>query len=532
LRRRGEPRILGVPVQRLLEDLTGRGCSLVETHISWVLLGEREVWKIKKPVDFGFLDFTTPQRRRAACEAEVELNRRLSPDVYLGVLPITEDGDGLQIGGDGEPVDWLVHMRRLPESDRADVRLAEGRLTPAQIAAVARRVAEFHRTARSDETTARFGRRDLIETNVRENFAQTRGTPGEYLGADELAAVETFQLEFLRDNEPRLAQRVAAGRVRDGHGDLRLEHVYLADDGGISIIDCIEFNDRFRFGDVCADIAFLAMDLARLGHVELSEWCLAAYAREADDFDLYGVVDFYESYRAHVRAKIAAFVAAADDAPAAVRRRAAQEARRDYRLAVAANRAALLGPVLVAVGGIIATGKSTVAEAIARERSAPIVDADRTRKAMIGAQPTEPVHTAAWTGAYDPAFTEQVYAEVLRRAEVVLRSGRPVVVDASFRSRDFRAAARRLAQRLGVPFRFVECRVDPEVCRARLEERARGQTVSDGRLEILDDFVAAWQTVDELPADEHVVVDTGRPLAESLATIRQVVSTWPAGLTD
>lgn len=518
-------------VDALIQRLSREGYALVETHISWVLLGPSDVWKLKKPVDFGFLDFTTLAARKAACEAEVELNRRLSPHVYLGAVPVVDTADGPQLGGEGEPVDWAVHMKRLVDADRADVRLAEGRLTREHIDAIAEHIAAFHAQARCDEVTASFGRAEVIGTNVRENFEQTRQTVGHYIDEAQADEVEQWQLSLLATHEGRFAARVDAGRVRDGHGDLRLEHVYIADDGELSIIDCIEFNERFRFGDVCADIAFLAMDLARLGHVELSEACLAAYARAADDFDLYSVVDFYESYRAYVRGKIATIVAEGQDTPPKVRERAAKEARRDYLLSVAAHRRSLLAPMVIVVAGIIATGKSTVAAAIGAERSAPIIEADRTRKAMVGVMPTDAIHTDAWKGAYAPGMTEKVYAELNRRAEVVVRSGRPVVLDASFRKRGYREQARALAQRLGVPFVLVECRTDPEVCRARLEERARSASVSDGRLEIFDDFVAAWETIDELPVQEHLVLDTARTISENLEIIRErAVQTWPPGL--
>src|SRR5688572_15976634 len=431
-------------VQGAAGSLVSPPYELIETHISWVLVGPREVYKIKKPVDLGFLDFSTLERRHAACRAEVELNRRLAPDVYLGVRPVVEGPDGPAIGGAGEIVDWAVHMRRLPTSDRADVRLAEGRLDHAHMATVAGVIADFHARARADEEAAAYGTVQSIRDNVLENFAQTRETIDAYLDPARRDELERFQLGFLGTYPDRFEQRRLHHRVRDGHGDLRLEHIYLADDGHVSIIDCIEFNERFRYADVCADIAFLAMDLARVGHVELAEHCLASYARASDDYDLYGVVDFYESYRAHVRAKIASIVAASPTTSARVREAKADEARRDYLLALSAHRKSVLSPMLVLVGGIIATGKSTIADCIGRERSAPVIDADRTRKHMLGGRPEDKMYAGAWQGAYDPHVTDRVYAELLRRADVVLASGRPVVLDASFGKRRFRDDARAL----------------------------------------------------------------------------------------
>ena len=226
-------------------------------------------------------------------------------------------------------------------------------------------------------------------------------------------------------------------------------------------------------------------------------------------------MDFYESYRAFVRAKVAAMLAGDDGVGEETRARAATVARRHFLLALSADRMSLLRPAVVAVGGVIASGKSTMAERLGDEMSAPVVEADRTRKSMVGVDAHQPLHDAAWQGAYDLRVTDRVYDEVMRRAAVVLASGRPVVLDASFRSASMRAAARRLAIDHGVPFRFVECRADPEVCRARLARRERELGVSDGRLAIFDAFCSRFEAVTELCPTEHVVLDTTRPVGES-----------------
>src|ERR1700690_273060 len=334
--------------------------DLAETHISLVFLVDGDVFKVKKPVDLGFVDFRSIKQRKTACDAEVALNARLAPEVYRGVVPIRRGADGrLVVGGEGPIVDWAVHMVRLSEERRADVLLARGELTGEAVDGMAKRIAEFHASARSDETTARFGTAEAIEHNVRENFAQTRGSLDQYLSPEEGEEIARWQTAFVRGHEALFIQRIGAGRARDGHGDLRLEHVYLAPPAHPTIIDCIEFNDRFRYGDVCADIAFLSMDFAAHGRVDLAERLLARYAREANDFDLYALVDFYGSYRAYVRGKIAAFVAGEDpDGHTS----ASRDARRYFLLALSAERRSMLLPAVIAVGGVIASGKSTIAE--------------------------------------------------------------------------------------------------------------------------------------------------------------------------
>lgn len=528
----------------------GDGVELVETHISWVFLGSDEVWKVKKPVDLGFLSFQSPERRRAACEAEVSLNRRLAEGVYLGVAPVVRDPGGrhrirrdLEYDPDraaGTPVDangltdWAVHMTRLPEARRADVRLAEDELTGDALDRVAADIARFHERARCDEETARFGTPDVIAQNVRENFEQTRDGIRAYLDDDEAREIESWQTGSLQDHADTFRARIEQGRIRDGHGDLRLEHVYLpsdsdASDEPVTIVDCIEFNERFRYADVCADVAFLSMDLAWHGRVDLAERFLAAYARDANDYALYRVVDFYESYRAYVRGKIAALLAADPDVDARARERAASQARRYFLLALSAERRLLVAPAVVAVGGVIASGKSTVGEQIAHAMQAPVVGSDRTRKHLAGAQPTENIARGPWEGAYASSMTERVYDEVISRGDAVLSSGRPVVLDASFRTRAMRERARELARRHGVAFYFVECRATPESCKERLRERARqGSTVSDGRLELLDDFISRWEPVDE---GEHLVIETtSRPVDDNVAYLREQLPCWPAGL--
>ncbi len=503
--------------------------ELVETHISWVFLVGGRVFKVKRPVTLGFLDFSSIERREQACRAEVALNGRLAPGVYVGVVAVRRGPDGrCRIGGEGPVVDWAVQMNRLADDRRADVLLERGSLTTASIDAIAERLARFHAEARADDAVARFGSPEAIAFNVEENFAQTAAFIEAYVPA-QAADIVRWQTAFLRGHARAFEARVAARRIRDGHGDLRLEHVYLDERNQPTIVDCIEFNERFRHADVCADLAFLSMDLAAHGRVDLAEWLVARYARAADDYDLYELVDFYESYRALVRAKVAAILAADDDVAPATRARAAASARRHFLLAAAADRRSMLLPAVVAVGGVIASGKSTIADRIAREMSAAVVEADRTRKSMLGVAPTTPLAHAAWQGAYDPQVTRSVYAEVLRRAGLVLSSGRPVVVDASFRSRAARQAVRELAVAHGVPFRFVECRADPAVCRARLARRERGESVSDGRLAVFDAFLASFEPVVELVRDEHVVLDTSRPVDEAMARVRACVDTWPKG---
>jgi predicted kinase len=297
---------------------------------------------------------------------------------------------------------------------------------------------------------------------------------------------------------------------------LRLEHVYFEMDESITIIDCIEFNDRFRYGDVCADIAFLSMDLAWHGRVDLAERFLARYARESNDYDLYSVVNFYESYRAFVRGKVAALLAADTEASMETRERARREARRYFILALAYERPPLAPPRVVGVGGMIASGKSTAAATIGDLLAAPVLSSDRTRKRLMGLKPRESMRSEAWSGGYSSNATEAVYDELWRLSDIVLSSGRPVVIDASFRTAAMREGARRLAARHGVPFVLVECGAPRELIVERLAAReARGGHESDARGDLLDQFEKRFEPIDELPPSEHLRLDTSQPRDET-----------------
>jgi uncharacterized protein len=504
----------------LRDDLARSAIEVRETHISWVFLGEQTVLKVKKPVDFGFLDFSDSERRRRAW-----LNTRLAPGIYSGVVPITQRADGThEVGGAGPIVDWGVQMRRLADEERADLRLAAGRLDAGHIERLARELARFHSAAPSTPEISVFGSADRIRVNVRENFAQAHSRLSWIVSEAQQREVEEGQLAFLEHRAELFAQRVQGGRIRDGHGDLRLEHVYLDADGAPTIIDCIEFNERFRYADVCADIAFLSMDLAFHGRVDLKERLLASYASESDDHDLYALVDFYESYRAYVRAKISAL--ALDSAHLSRRHELERDARRYFLLSLASERAPDSRPRLIAVGGLIASGKSTLARALAADLALPWISSDRVRKYLCGVEPTTALSDAAFDASYSEEFSARVYTEVLRRAEVVLRSGRSVVLDASFRSRAARAGARALASRLDTPFILLECRAPLDVSRARLAERAKHPSESDGRSEIFDDFVARYEPITELDEGEHFVVDTSGSVNHALSALRSRGALW------
>lgn len=477
----------------------------VSTHISYVFLGRTRVYKIKRPVNLGFLDYSTLAARRHFCQEEVRLNRRGAPGVYLGVVPLFRDSRGYSFVRPGETADYAVVMVRLPDEWSAESRLRSGTLSHDDLARVARFLSGYYRNA---PETPQFGSVDRLRRNVAENFDQTEPYVGRYVSRELFDRVRAWQEGALREAGP-FEQRAKERRIREGHGDLRLEHVYLTPEG-VKIIDCVEFLDRFRCGDAARDAAFFSMELRAEGAPIAAEYFLGRFAYETDDYGLYSVVDLYESYLAWVRGKIACSLAEAG------REGKRAEAAKLFELA---RRPTLprRRPRIVAVGGIIGTGKTTVAEALSRRDGAPVVQADATRKHLAGLPKEEFAGAAPQEGIYTPGFDLRVQEEMLRRAEAVLASGRPVILDATFRSRHFRGRARDLAKKLGASFLFLECRCPEEVARARLRGRTGG--VSDAREDLYESFARRFEPPTELPPGEHMILNTTLPLSELLAKV-------------
>ncbi|MCB9707822.1 MAG: AAA family ATPase [Myxococcales bacterium] len=491
--------------------------ELRETHISWVFLTKNKVYKVKKPVNFGFLDFSTLEARKLACEAEVRLNRRLAEDVYLGVRPVFQSPLGrYSFLTGGRVADYAVAMQRLPDTARADNKLARGDLSIQEVDALASKIAVFHSECRQDDEVAAFGKPQAIRRNVDENFEQTRATINMCLSKDEVRSLEEWQRRFLDQHETYLMERVQAGFIRDGHGDLRLEHAYWRK-GNWTVIDCIEFNDRFRYADTCADVAFMAMDLTAHEHPLLSERFIARYARDSNDFGLYPLLDFYQSYRAFVRGKVALLSA---DELTGITPSLAERARHYFLVAHAAAHAPLEPARVIAIGGLVASGKSALADRLSLELGCPVVESDRTRKQLFGVAPADSLDQGPWTGAYDEAASDRVYTELFNRAGHVLEARRSVVIDASFRTRKARKQARVLAQAHGVGFLFIECRVPKEIALKRLALRHTQEAVSDAREDLYESFVAAYEPVTELPPDAHMTLATDRTIEDSVSDAR------------
>ncbi len=503
--------------------------DVVQTHISYIFLTDHHAYKVKKPVNFGFLDYTSREQRRTMCEREVALNRRLCPDTYLGVVDIV-DGDGrLTIGGSGAPIEHAVRMLRLPAERMLRSVLDRGEGNGAIFSEIAGTLATFHGAAETTPEIQAMKGLAGVTFNCEENFEQTERYVGTLLPGELFELIRTSTRLFLRRRASLFEERARRGRVRDGHGDLHLDSICVTDP--IRIFDCIEFNERFRYQDVAEEVAFLAMDLEFHGYPSYAAAFVDAYVADSGDAELRELLDFYKAYRAYVRAKVSSFQTDDPRIGDAEKAHLRATATRYYELAGRYARA--FNPqLLVMTCGLTGSGKSTVARRLGERFALEVVRSDVVRKELLGLDPYERKWDAFGAGAYTREITERTYRVMAERAEALLATGASVVLDGCFTLRSQREAAVELARRSGVPLLVLECQAPESVVRERLEGRAnKGRAVSDGRWEIYHRQAASFEPPAEVPAGCHVVLDRSHPVEEHMAALAELMPAAWRGAT-
>ncbi len=485
---------------------------VVETHVSTVLLVGDRALKFPKPVRNEFLDQSTPARRRAACEEELRLNRRLAPDVYLGIGEIHE-GD--------EVADWFLVMRRMPADARLSGLVGTAVFDDA-VRAVVRVIAEFHAAQPPTEEAAALATQAATrELWTVKNLDQMRRLPGSVFDAAALEEIERLALAYIDGRGPLFAQRIAAGYARDGHGDLLADDIFVLPDGP-RVLDCIAFDASLRCGDVLLDIAFLAMDLDRLAGPAVMDDVFRWYAESSGEHHPASLAHFFVAYRALVRAKVNALQAGQGITGAAERAGAfIEQCRRHLRRAQ---------PVLVLVGGAPGTGKTTVAGRLAEAAAAApagatreliVLSSDTVRKEMAGVASSEPLDDVVrlHDGAYRPEERARVYDELLRRAAELLELGESVLLDATWSSAAARAQAAGVAAATNSRVVMVCCVLDPEVASSRVDARRRaGGAASDATAEVAIALAASFEAW-----PEATVVDTSGDLASVPSRLAELV---------
>jgi aminoglycoside phosphotransferase family enzyme/predicted kinase len=499
------------------------GIELIETHISWVLLAGEYAYKLKKPVDLGFLDFTSLEARRRYCLEELRLNRRTAADLYLEVVPIGGSPADPLVGAT-PAIEYAVKMRRFDQDALLDRVARRGGLEPATVDRLADAVAAFHATAARATQASGFGTPERVRAPAEQNFDQLAALAGAADEVAELAALRRWTGREFAARRDAIEARRRAGFVRECHGDLHLGNVALI--GGRPVpFDCIEFNDDFRWIDVMSEVAFLVMDLVDHRLDALAWRCLNRYLEATGDYEGLAVLRFHLVYRALVRAKIAGIRARQGGLDEAARSALAAQ-RRDY-LALARRLADDARPAIVLMHGLSGSGKTTAAQAVVETLGAVRVRSDVERKRLLGLGALERTGAALDSGAYGPDATRRTYERLRAAARAIVDAGLPAIVDAAFLRRADRDAFRALARGLGVPFAIATCVAPEAVLRERVAARERaGADASEASVAVLERQLA---THEPLAPDERVEAVAFRADGDDAAAIRALAGRIAAG---
>ncbi|MDK2848493.1 MAG: uncharacterized protein PWP34_1846 [Desulfuromonadales bacterium] len=494
--------------------------SFKETHISRLYFVGDRVYKIKKPVDFGFLDFTTLEKRLFYCQEEVRLNKRFCDGVYLGVADIREHEGQISLDGPGHTIEHAVVMKRLPEAGMLPQLLTRNDpALPDRMALLARHIAERYLQLESFGPETDTPHLEVVKNNWEENFSQTEPFIGRTISSETFAVLQNYVRGFEKDHAELFRKREARGWVRDGHGDLHCEHICFIDHD-IAIYDCIEFNRRFRIADVLADLAFLLMDLELRGRHDLAATVRKNYftiIEENEDTGL--LLPFYQVYRAYVRGKVESFLSDDPNADHANRKAAEDRARKYFNQALGYL---CRSPKIILTCGLMGVGKTTISRNLAIPLAAKLLRSDEVRKELAGISPRERCEEDFGAGIYSENSSRSTYELLLSRALSTLQSGRSVIIDASFADRQERRRFQAAATKAGFPLWTVLVTCDRETVLQRLDRRhAQGEDASDGRCELYDRQAQAFDPVEEHPGLLHAdgSEDTPATIARLLASM-------------
>ena len=472
--------------------------TLMETHISWVLLTGDFVYKIKKPVNFGFLDFSTLEQRAHYCAEEVRLNQRLAPDMYLDVIAIRGDENAPSLSGDGPIIEYMVKTRQFRQEDLLGNLQRAGELTTAHIDSLAATLADFHqRIARAPSDTA-WGEPDQVHAPVTQNFEQIRPLLQDSADLAQLEQLEHWAHTTFQRLIPQLTQRKADGLIRECHGDIYLDNVTIID-GQVTLFDCIEFNDAFRWIDVMSDVAFMAMDLEDRGLPGLAQRFVNSWLEHTGDYAGLAVLDYYKAHRAMVRAKVALLRLGQTDVSQQERDQVL--ARYHGYISLAESYTRIPRRFGLLTHGISGSGKSTLSTELVSRLGMIRVRSDIERKR--GHAATEQADL------YSEGSSRQTYARLAELASLILSAGYPVIVDATHLQREQRHMTRQAIEEQGVPCLILHCQAPLDTIEVWLNERQRkGADPSDADIHVAREQLQKQQPLDEQEQQVTLTVAT------------------------
>jgi uncharacterized protein len=481
-----EPKFYPHPVTEPIE--------LMQTHVSYVLLTGDYVYKLKKPVNFGFLDYSTVELRQQFCEAEIQLNQRGAKELYLEVLPIALKDGKYGFGSDGEIVDYALKMVQFPQDTLLSNMFEAGTITPDQMIEMGKVVANYHAIARTDEYISSFGQVGKVRQSIDENYAQTTGYIGRAQTQAQFDATKAYTDNFFAQRPELFNQRREGGFIRECHGDLHLRNICRWHDRTL-LFDCIEFNEPFRFVDTMYDVAFAVMDLEARGRKDFGNIFLNTYLEQTGDWEGVQVLPLYLSRQAYVRAKVTSFLLDDPNIPAPEKDRAAQTASDYYRQAWEYT-SPKQGKILM-LSGVSGSGKSTLGKQLAQEQGGIHLRSDAVRKHLGGI----PLDAKGDDRLYSPAMTQQTYMRLLEIGTKLAARGETVILDAKYDRVALRQLVIDTATSQNIPIKIIHCSAPESVLRDRLNQR-QGD-IADATADLLESQLAAWE--DFTPAQQALV---------------------------
>ncbi|MGI9533650.1 MAG: AAA family ATPase [Thermodesulfobacteriota bacterium] len=484
----------------------------IQTHSSDVFIVPPYVYKIKKSVNLQFLNFSSLSKRKYFCEREVELNRRLSDGIYLDVIKIFKKNGKLTFGNSDRVIEYAVKMKKLPEKYFVKNLLKKGQVNNNDFVNIVEKLVNFYKDQPLNTDINNFGSPEKVKFTIDQNLELSKKFINKTISSSCYDALKLYNGLFFKKNSKLFEKRIKLGFIKDCHGDLHLEHINIAP-GRLNIFDCVEFNNRLRYIDIASDLAFLAMDLDFNGYYKFSNLVVSEFSNKIKDKTIYEIIDFYKCYRAYVRGKVESIRSESRDISEKEKLLSSVKAKEYFRLAL---KYSLFGsnPFTIVIFGLIGTGKSTIAELLAEELSAIVISSDNVRKEITGTKLTERKFKGYNKGIYTSRITEKTYSEILRRSLNEISKGNNVILDASYSRKKYRETLKRKLKEKRIRLFFIETTAPKNTLIKRLLERERKKSISDARLEILEDFKKQYEEPKDLNKNIYLKINTNKTTME------------------